>query len=150
MISPSDGCIIANHSVEIRMKIYSAYIYDSLLPVFIYSKVVGLCPFNIARDGYSKSLAAIVFPIIVTILFTTHSLSELYIRPIENELYIYILMDQFHTYAGVLCTFVIYLLTIIFRGKVSLIIQHIIISLSVFVRASYPRLTFWEKVGFLR
>lgn len=117
-------CIIESLSVEIKMKLYSANVYDSLLPVFIYSKVVGLCPFKVSRVGYSKSIAALIFPIIITILFTSHSLSELYMRQNEKELLIYILMDHVHTYAGVLCAVVIYLMTVFFRGKVSSILLY--------------------------
>lgn len=101
------------------MKFSAINVYDSLRPIFICSKLFGLCSFSIGIKEWSKTRTAMIFPILATILFTTHSLSELHMREIDERLLIYVLTDYFHTYAGVISTIVIYLLSIFLRNKVS-------------------------------
>lgn len=100
------------------MEVKMINIFDSLLPMFVCSKMFGLCSFSLNRQKYYTSLTALIFPIIIMILFTTHTVSELYTREIEEELLIYILTDRGHTYTGVFCTVTILMLSILLRNKV--------------------------------
>lgn len=100
------------------MIINSINVYDSVLPVFLCSKIFGLCPFSISKKGCTKTLTSIIFPFTMAILFTAHSLSELYMRENREELLIYTLTDYFHTFAGVFSAISIYLLSILLRNMV--------------------------------
>lgn len=100
------------------MAINSVNVYESLLPIFVCSKIFGLCPFSLSCNGYVKSYAAVIFPVFIMLLFTCHTISELYMRDDDETLLIYILADTLHTYAGVLCSIAIYTLSIVFGDKV--------------------------------
>lgn len=103
----------------VNMKFASANIYESMLPVFMLSKIFGLCSFSISSKEYVASWIAIIFPISVTLLFSSHTISELFMRESTEKILIYILTDIIHVYAGVICSIVIYLFSILFRNKVS-------------------------------
>lgn len=95
-------------------------IYKSLMPVFVCSKIFGLCPFDISVKGYSKNTKDVIYPIILSILFTSHALSELYMREDDDDdLLIYTLTDNFHTYTGVFCATTIFLVSILISNKVN-------------------------------
>lgn len=102
-----------------EIKLNTINVYDSVRPIFICSKFLGLCSFSISSTECSKTVPSLIYSILVTIFFTTHSLSELSVRENEKELLIYVLTDYFHTYAGVICAILIYWLSMFFRDQVS-------------------------------